>query len=63
LNPGAISNSDDDHAATKMSVESVASIVSWVVATPVDTVVGEVELRPAKFENPPVVGLERLQHV
>jgi NAD(P)-dependent dehydrogenase (short-subunit alcohol dehydrogenase family) len=63
LNPGAIRNFDDDFADTKMSVESVASVVSWVVAAPPDTVLGEVELRPARLGTPPVVGLERLQCV
>lgn len=63
LNPGAIRNFDDDFAETKMSVESVASVVSWAVATPPDTVLGEIELRPALLDPPPVTGLDRLQHV
>lgn len=63
LNPGAIRNFDDDVAETKMSVESVASVVSWAVATPPDTVLGEIELRPALLDPPPVTGLDRLQYV
>ncbi|WP_329315245.1 SDR family oxidoreductase [Streptomyces sp. NBC_00597] len=63
LNPGAIRNFDDDFSELKMSVESVASVVSWVVAAPADTVLGEVELRPARLGTPPAVGFERLQHV
>lgn len=63
LNPGAIRNFDDDFAETKMSVESVASVVSWVASTPPDTVLGEVELRPARLGTPPATGFERLQHV
>uniref|UniRef100_A0AAU2JPH6 SDR family oxidoreductase n=1 Tax=Streptomyces sp. NBC_00049 TaxID=2903617 RepID=A0AAU2JPH6_9ACTN len=63
LNPGAIRNFDDDFSENKMSVESVASVVSWVVAAPADTVLGEVELRPARLGTPPAVGFERLQHV
>ncbi|WP_229400817.1 SDR family oxidoreductase [Micromonospora okii] len=63
LNPGAIRNFDDDLAETKMSVESVASVVSWAVATPPDVVLGEVELRPALLDPPPVTGLDRLQYV
>ncbi|MFD9333702.1 SDR family oxidoreductase [Streptomyces sp. NPDC060028] len=63
LNPGAIRNFDDDFSEHKMSVESVASVVSWVVAAPADTVLGEVELRPARLGTPPAVGFDRLQHV
>ncbi|MCS0639636.1 SDR family oxidoreductase [Streptomyces sp. LP05-1] len=63
VNPGAIRNFDDDFSEYKMSVESVASVVSWVVAAPADTVLGEVELRPARLAAPPSVGLDRLQHV
>jgi NAD(P)-dependent dehydrogenase (short-subunit alcohol dehydrogenase family) len=63
LNPGAIRNFDDDFSENKMSVESVASVVSWVVSAPADTVLGEVELRPARLGVPPAVGFERLQHV
>lgn len=63
LNPGAIRNFDDDFSEHKMSVESVASVVSWVVAAPGDTVLGEVELRPSKLGTPPAIGFERLQHV
>lgn len=63
LNPGAIRNFDDDFADTKMSVESVASVVSWAAATPPDMVLGEIELRPALLDPPPVTGLDRLQYV
>jgi NADP-dependent 3-hydroxy acid dehydrogenase YdfG len=63
LNPGAIRNFDDDFSELKMSTESVASVVSWVVSAPADTVLGEVELRPARLGTPPAVGFERLQHV
>lgn len=63
VNPGAIRNFPDDFATTKMSVDSVASVVSWAVATPPDTVLGEIELRPALLDPPPVTGLDRLQYV
>ncbi|MQS11296.1 SDR family oxidoreductase [Streptomyces kaniharaensis] len=63
LSPGAIRNFDDDHSAYKMSVESVAEVVSWAASTPRDTVLGEIELRPGRLDTPPVVGLDRLQHV
>ncbi|WP_189938673.1 SDR family oxidoreductase [Streptomyces sulfonofaciens] len=63
LNPGAISNLDDDFSDQKMSVESVAAVVSWVASAPADTVLGEVELRPARLGTPPAIGIDRLQHV
>ncbi|MFG2822860.1 SDR family oxidoreductase [Kitasatospora sp. NPDC048365] len=63
LSPGAIRNLDDDDSAYKMSVESVADVVSWAAATPRDTVLGEIELRPGRLDRPPVVGLDRLQYV
>nr|AUV64165.1 short-chain dehydrogenase [Streptomyces citricolor] len=63
LSPGAIRNFDDDFSDYKMSVESVAEVVSWTAATPPDTVLGEIELRPGRLDTPPAVGLDRLQHI
>lgn len=63
ISPGAIRNFDDDLSDYKMSVESVAEVVSWAAATPSDTVLGEIELRPARLGTPPAVGIDRLQHV
>lgn len=63
VNPGAIRNVDGDVSAQKMSVESVASVVARVASVPRDIVLGEVELRPSRLGTPPVVGLDRLQHV
>lgn len=63
VNPGAIANLSDDDSTFKMSTESVAALVEWLTSVPGDTVVGEVEVRPAVLPAPLVTGLDRLQAV
>ncbi|QYX79577.1 SDR family oxidoreductase [Streptomyces akebiae] len=64
VSPGAIANLPGDTSPLKMATSSVARTVRWVLESPEDTVVGEVELRPARLpEEVPVTGLDRLQAV
>ncbi|MFJ4624504.1 SDR family oxidoreductase [Streptomyces sp. NPDC088812] len=64
VSPGAIANLPGDTSPLKMATSSVAATVRWVLEAPGDTVVGEVELRPARLpEEVPVTGLDRLQAV
>ncbi|KOV67889.1 SDR family NAD(P)-dependent oxidoreductase [Streptomyces sp. MMG1121] len=64
VSPGAIANLPDDTSPLKMATASVAKAVLWVLQAPGDTVVGEVELRPARLpDQAPVTGLDRLQAV
>lgn len=64
VSPGAIANLPEDTSPLKMATASVAKAVRWVLEAPGDTVVGEVELRPARLpDEVPVTGLDRLQAV
>jgi len=64
VSPGAIANLPGDDSPLKMATSSVAEAVRWVLEAPQDTVVGEIELRPARLTgSPPVYGLHRLQAV
>lgn len=64
LSPGAIANLPGDDSPTKMATSSVAQAVRWTLEAPDDTVVGELELRPARLPaRPAVSGLDRLQAV
>ncbi|KUO09457.1 hypothetical protein AQJ58_24835 [Streptomyces sp. DSM 15324] len=64
LSPGAIANLPGDDSPTKMATSSVAQAVRWALEAPDDTVVGELELRPARLPaRPAVSGLDRLQAV
>lgn len=64
VSPGAIANLPGDTSPLKMTTSSVAKTVRWVLEAPGDTVVGEVELRPARLpDRVPVTGLDRLQAV
>ncbi|MEU3899431.1 SDR family NAD(P)-dependent oxidoreductase [Streptomyces sp. NPDC045251] len=64
ISPGAIANLPGDASPLKMATSSVAQAVRWVLEAPGDTVVGEVELRPARLpDDVPVTGLDRLQAV
>ncbi|MGW4905315.1 SDR family oxidoreductase [Streptomyces sp. NPDC004270] len=64
VSPGAIANLPGDASPLKMATSSVAEAVAWVLGAPADTVVGEIELRPARLPaRAPVTGLDRLQAV
>ncbi|WP_051833415.1 SDR family oxidoreductase [Streptomyces sp. NRRL S-646] len=64
VSPGAIANLPGDDSPLKMAVSSVAEAVHWVLEAPEDTVVGEIELRPARLTDRPAMhGLDRLQSV
>ncbi|MEE1930149.1 SDR family NAD(P)-dependent oxidoreductase [Streptomyces sp. TRM 70351] len=64
LSPGAVASLDGDESVYKLSTESVARTVRWVLDAPEDTAVGEIELRPARLPpEVPVTGLDRLQAV
>jgi NAD(P)-dependent dehydrogenase (short-subunit alcohol dehydrogenase family) len=64
VSPGAIANRPDDFSPTKISPESLGSMVTdLILRTPEDIVVGEIELRPAVLKEPPVAGMSRLQSV
>lgn len=64
VSPGAISNFAGDNSPYKMTTHSVASCVrSLLTEIPRDTVVGEVEIRPARLPEPGISGLDRLQFV
>ena len=63
INPGAIANRDNDNSPVKLSATSVGRIVRWVLDTPADTAVGEIELRPARLPTMPVTGFARLRAV
>ncbi|MEV7122400.1 SDR family oxidoreductase [Kitasatospora griseola] len=64
LSPGAIANRAADDTPLKMTTESVARCVGYLVQDqPVDLVYGEAEIRPARLGEPQVAGLDRLQYV
>ncbi|GAA2362873.1 hypothetical protein GCM10009854_48170 [Saccharopolyspora halophila] len=63
LNPGGIANLPGDNSATKLTVQSVAEAVLWVLQSPQDLVVGELEIRPSKLPDMPVTGFDRLKAV
>lgn len=63
LNPGAIANLAGDYSSTKLTTQSVAEAVSWVLQSPQDLVVGELEIRPSRLPDMPVTGFERLKAV
>ncbi|MHA5049698.1 SDR family NAD(P)-dependent oxidoreductase [Streptomyces sp. SD15] len=64
VSPGAIANLPGDESPLKMATSSVAQAVLWALEAPADTVVGEIELRPARLtDRPTVSGLDRLQAV
>ncbi|GGY04817.1 SDR family NAD(P)-dependent oxidoreductase [Streptomyces djakartensis] len=64
ISPGAIANLPGDDSPMKMATSSVAQAVRWALEAPDDTVVGELELRPARIPaRPAVSGLDRLQAV
>jgi 3-oxoacyl-[acyl-carrier protein] reductase len=60
ISPGAIANETGDESPYKLSVESVGETVRWVLEAPEDSVIGEIELRPARMPAVPVTGLDRL---
>jgi NADP-dependent 3-hydroxy acid dehydrogenase YdfG len=63
VSPGAIANEEGDRSAFKMTTDSVAGLVEWIVSAPADLAVGEIELRPAALAPAAPVGLDRLQSV
>lgn len=60
VSPGAIANEAGDDSPHKLSVGSVGEAVRWVLEAPDDSVVGELEIRPARLPSPSVTGLDRL---
>lgn len=64
VSPGAIANLDGDESPHKMTTQSVAHCVGTIIGSwPQDLVVGEIEIRPAHLPEPPITGIDRLQHV
>ncbi|GAA5613720.1 SDR family NAD(P)-dependent oxidoreductase [Streptomyces platensis] len=64
VSPGAIASLPGDDSPLKMGMSSVARTVCWALEAPDDTVIGEIELRPARLTGRPAVsGLDRLQAV
>ncbi|WP_187352100.1 SDR family oxidoreductase [Allosaccharopolyspora coralli] len=63
LNPGGIANLPEDNSTTKLTTQSVAEAVLWVLQSPPDLVVGELEIRPSRLPNMPVTGFDRLKAV
>lgn len=64
VSPGATANEASDPGHYKLTVDSVAETISWLLAAPSDLVVGEIEIRPSNLPpERPVTGFDRLQVV